>query len=175
MSLFSTLVPLPQADVIAILDSDGNQILDYSSAIAVDVNESSNFLTHPVENNFVISDGKVINPIVISYDIFFDSENYNRGYDDIKFLYLASERLTIQTRTSEYPDMVITAMPHREDSEVFDALVINIQLEEAIQTSTVIEEIPQDQRTQNRGRIQPEEASPEDTQSGSVAFNAFFG
>lgn len=57
------------------------------------------------------------------------------GYRDtharIKAAYEEARLLTIQTKTSTYPNMVITALPHEETTDYWDVILVNLKLEEA--------------------------------------------
>lgn len=173
MSLLNTLVPLPQADVIAILDDEGNQILTDGHAMSVDLVENSTLFSHPVETNFVITDGKVVDPVIATFTILFEGDLYKKGYDDIKSLFLSSARLALQTRTGTYENMILESIPHEETPEVFDSIIMRLSLKEALTFSTVIVDAPVS--TQDRGQIQPGAPEPTDAESGSLAFRSIFG
>lgn len=94
------------------------------------VHETSKVMDYPVETGAILSDHHVINPIGIDVVVFISSENYASTYQEIRAAYLAATALTVQTRTGIYRNMIVAAMPHSEDAEMFDAINMFLSMRE---------------------------------------------
>ena len=174
MTLLSTLIPLPSDDVISILDEDGNQLIENARPISVSVNRDSKKFIHPLETNAVRADHKIITPVEITMRVILEAENYEDTYQEIGSLFRDSTEVLIQTKADTFDRMILERMPHTEDPSLFDAISMDLRFGETLIGNTVILEVDDSFTTTNRGQLQPSEASPDQTNQGSLLYNAFF-
>ncbi len=124
---------LGSVDTVAIFDSTTlQQVLQEGRPMVADIRETSMVMSHPVETGTILSDNHIINPIEIQMIMFVPSQSYNLIYGQLKQAFVAATSFTIQTRTGVYPNMIIADMPHREDSEMYDAIFIAIRFKEVL-------------------------------------------
>ena len=136
MPLLDLLVPNASADMVAVLDQDFNQLFGDARPMKAMVNESAEVMQHPVETGVKISDHVVFLPTEIELGVFLTSrgnvQDYRSVYQQIKQVYLSNQLITVQTRTDSYPSMLITAIPHDESGDMFDAVMVAIKLQQVI-------------------------------------------
>lgn len=162
-------------DIVAILDANGNPILTPVRAISVNVVRNSKKFTHPLENNAVTTDYKIIEPVRVEFSAIIQSEDYQETYNELERIFLSSEFLMIQTKARTFDNMIVVNMPHKEDTTTFDALQISILFEETQIARVETVDINEDFSTVNRGQVQPQESSEQQTRQGSAAFDLIFG
>ena len=114
----------------AIFNSKLVQVLKTAIPMKLSVKEPSNVPQHPLENGANISDHKIINPVEIDVTLFLNGKEYKSLYQQLRQLFLSSELLTIQTRTSTYKNMTILELPHDETAEMVDAIVTQVRFKE---------------------------------------------
>lgn len=120
-------------DVVGIFDSESlQQVFENARPIKAEVRETSMVMKHPVETGTMIADNHIINPIEINLSLFIGSEFYNSVYTQIRQAYIAGTSLSVQTRTGVYGNMIIADMPHTEDTDTFDAVIMALHLTEVI-------------------------------------------
>lgn len=118
-------------DVVGIFDmTTFNQLFTNARAIKAKVTEVAEVMTHPVEDGTSIVDHKVIKPIEIDLSVIINSEDYRNVYESIKTTFQNSTLLNVQTMATTYRSLIISAMPHDEDSAMYEALSIGIKLTE---------------------------------------------
>ena len=176
MSLNNTLTSTGAVDVFAILDSAGNQVIENGRPLQASIIRSSKKFTHPLENNATRADGKIITPVQISVSIIFQGGDYESGYRELERLFERSDSLMVRTKVRTFDNMIITDMPHKEDSAAYDAITVDIKLEETLLATVVI--LPANNpafSTVNRGQQQTQAANADQTSGGSFLFRQFFG
>ena len=164
----STLIPTSASDIVGVFDGQGNQVLENARPTGLSVNRSARKFTHPLENNASRADGKIILPNQITYGIVLQADEYEAAYAEIESYYLSSDELTIQTKVKSFDRMIIVDMPHDEDPQMFDAVVMSLTLEETQLGTTVIVANDPNFSTVNRGQLQPQEPSAEQDNQGSL-------
>ena len=175
MTLLSTLIPTAADDAVRIFNQNDDQILNNARPIGVTVNRDSLKFTHPLENNASRADGKIILPVQITYSVILQAGEYEAAYSEINRYFLSSEELTVQTRARSFGRMIVTAMPHREDSQLFDAIAVDISLEETQIATTQTVGNDEGFSTTDRGQVQPQTPSADQGSQGSLLFRGFFG
>lgn len=121
------------ADTVGIFDATTfEQLFSAGRPLAADVRETSTIMSYPTETGTVLSDHHIINPSEIIIPLFVTSANYNAVYGQIRQAFIAATKLSVQTRTGVYNNMVIADIPHREDAEMFNAIVVNVRFKEII-------------------------------------------
>lgn len=124
------------AQVIAILDANGNQLFTSAVNIGVSVVESKTFASHTLENKQVVVDDEFDNPASLTMQMILDPSNYIDVYKEIKAAYKAITNFTIQTRVDSYTNMYIETLPHEETPELFNTIAINLEFTEQLIVAT---------------------------------------
>ena len=123
---------LTSIDIIGVYDSGFDQVFQNARPLKATVRESSRPMEHPLENNQIITDYRIILPIEITLPVMITSLFYSDTYQEIKNLYLNAELLSVQTKTQLYPNMIIADLPHDESPEQFDAVPMTIRFKQVI-------------------------------------------
>ena len=163
-------------DVVAVLDSDLNQLFQLARPIKAVVVEDSKAMEHPVEDGSTITDHRVILPVEIELSFILASEEYRDVYQQIRELFYRADLLTVQTRTGSYPNMLITKMPHEETTDLADGTTLAMTLRETIiveaQFSDAKVRRAPDSKTVPRGEQQPK-TSAQESRKGSILSGIF--
>lgn len=117
-------------DRVAVLDSNFTQVFPNARPLKATVRENSRLLDHPIETGQVITDYSIVLPIEIELPIIMEALYYADTYQQIRALYSSKALLTVQTLTTNYPNMVIAEMPHDEKPEMFDAVSLLLKFRE---------------------------------------------
>lgn len=136
------------------------------------VKESAKLMSHPIENGTVITDHKVITPVIIDMDFMVEGYDYQRAYRNIQNAYKNGKMFQIQTRIGFYQNMVITAIPHEETPATYDLLSVNVTFMQVFIAKTQIGDnasAPKDTNTVTSGTIQGN--TPTATQTSTVRGN----
>lgn len=177
------MTPTAAQDVIGVFRNDNfAQVFDRARPIKAKVNEQAQVMSHPVEDGSTVTDFKVILPIEIELSMILSSFDYKSVYKTIKDLFQASTLLTVQTRSDTYKSMIISAMPHDEDADVFDSITLALKLTEVkfatVKTGKAPKvSSPKDKRnskTSNGGKQQPKEPNDSGRKS-SILYNVYKG
>lgn len=164
------MTPTAAQDVVGVFtQSSYSQVFEKARPIKAKVIELSSVMSHPVEDGSTVTDFKVILPIEIELSMILNSDDYKSVYQTIKDHFLKSTILTVQTKSGTYQNMIISAMPHDEDTEVFDSLTLAIKLVEVKFATFTTGKVPTvsepknkaDNKTQNNGKQQPTESKKE--------------
>ncbi len=120
-------------DVVGIFDGETlQQVFNDARPLKAEVKETSMVMSHPVETGVVLSDHHIINQTEINLSLIIKSEFYNSVYVQMRNSFIAADKLSVQTRTGVYNNMIIADMPHTEDTEIYDAIVMALKLREVI-------------------------------------------
>lgn len=114
-------------DKVCVLDAAFNQVFPDARPLQARVIERSQMFDHPIETGQIITDYSIVLPIEIDLPVIVQAGFYRNTYQQIRNLYLNKTLLTVQTNTTNYPNMVIAEMPHEERPELFDALPLTIK------------------------------------------------
>jgi len=136
------LLPTLGVDVVAVMDSSYKQIIQSARPIKASVNPNSKMFEHPQESGKSFVDQKIILPLEIELNMVLTGPEYRNTYAAIRKLFASSEQLTIKTRAASYSNMVITAFPHEENGDMWDAIPMSIRLREVKFYNTQIEKLP---------------------------------
>lgn len=129
----SLLRPTAAVDVVAVLGPGYSPLFALARPLAATVYEDAKLMEHPLEMGSVIADHIVIQPMEIDMPCMVVGETeYRNTYAAIKSAFISGTLLTVVTRTGVYTDMVITAMPHDERPQSFNAIEMNIRLRHAV-------------------------------------------
>lgn len=130
MSLTNTNNSSAASDVVAILDSKLNQVFPTARPVKAIVNEISKPMEHPVETGVIITDHRIILPIEIEISFILKPADYRSVYQQIKLLYTNAPFLTVQTKAATYKNMIISAIPHEENVELYNAIPLILRLKQ---------------------------------------------
>lgn len=122
--------PTAAQDVVGVFDNNFNQLFVDARAITASVKETVKLMKHPVELGAEITDHRVIEPIQIQLSMILTPETLTDTYDRIRVLKTFNQTVQVQTKTNYYPSMMLSAMPHKEDTEHFDTITIQLSFEE---------------------------------------------
>lgn len=164
------------ADVVCILDSSLRQVLATARPIKAVVKEEAEAMRHPLETGAKVIDHIVIQPITLELSLILSGDEYRQTYQTARELFHRGELLTVQTRTGSYPSMCITALPHEEGPDMYDATALALTLTEVqiveAQFSDAKVSNPADAKTVKRGQQQaPAPSSSE--RRGSILSGVF--
>jgi hypothetical protein len=165
-SILDTLIPQFASDSVAVYSQDFTQVFPRARAIKAVVKEEAKVMEHPVESGAIITDHRIILPIEIELSMILQSADYQDTYRAIKQFYLNATLLVVQTKSGVYTNQLIASMPHEEDPEQYDALVLALKLK---QVQIVTEQFkltpkaPANRSTVNRGTQQTTPVPPQTT------------
>lgn len=150
-------------DVVGIYDTESfTQQFVQARPVRARVNETSRMMDYPVETGTILTDHHIINQREIELSLIVPSEFYISTYAQIRNAFLTAQLLTVQTKASVYPNMVIQAMPHEENPDMYDAITVALRLKEILfvmpnsiaapsQPAYYSPSLPQYENTQPRG------------------------
>lgn len=127
------LTSISNVDVVAVLDQESlQQIFPNARPLEAEVRETARVMDYPVETGAILSDHRVINPTEINIPFLISQDYYSSAYEAIRNAWLNATKLSVQTRTGTYRNMIISDIPHREDAEQANAITIFVRLREVI-------------------------------------------
>jgi hypothetical protein len=167
MGLLDIRLPNASADVVAVFDQNFRQVFSGARPMKAEVKETAKLMEHPVETGVTITDHRIIDPIEIQILFHVGTDQYRSIYEEIKKYFNNATLLTVQTRTSNYANMLIQELPHGEVPEVFDAIVMNLSFKEVLFVEAQFSTLPA------KKVANPANASTKDRgQLNGVALNA---
>jgi hypothetical protein len=134
-SALSNLAGLLQgnnADTVGIFNANLQQVFLQARPLKAEIKETSQVMTHPVETGVIVADNHIINPIEINILLFINAQNYSAMYGQIKQAYVSGSLFSVQTRTGVYQNMVIADMPHTEDAEIYNGVLIGLHMKQVL-------------------------------------------
>ena len=139
--------------IVGIFDNETfEQMFVNAGIINSDINNSSQVISHPLEDGSKTSDHQVYNLIKISMTVRLSDNDFVSTHQSISKSYNNSVKHTIQTKVNVYKNMVIESMPHSETSE--SGVVMNISFVEfksAATASTYVPKYASDSNSVDRG------------------------
>lgn len=130
LNILSTLIPSFAVDTVAVFTQDFQQVFKEARAIKAVVKEEAKVMEHPVETGAIITDHRIILPVEIQLSMILLPDSYQDVYKVIRQYYLNSTLLVVQTRSGIYTNQLISSMPHEEDPDQYDVLVLALGLKE---------------------------------------------
>jgi hypothetical protein len=151
-------------DVVCVLNASLAQVFEKARPMKASVKRDSKPMEHPLETGATVTDHRIVLPTEIELSLILAGEDdYRTTYRQIADLFLKGELLTVQTRVDTFTNVVIQTMPHDEDPEHFDAVLLALRLREVqyvdARFTTVKVKHKKDSRTVKRGEQQPQDAS----------------
>lgn len=165
-------------DVVAILGPGYAPLFAQARPLSATVYEDARLMEHPLEMGSVIADHIVIEPLEIEMACVVTGElAYRSTYAALKAAFTSGTLLTVATRTGSYPSMVITAMPHQERPQSFDAIELNIRLRHAVfvqpQSRAMTTAEVQDAKQSSTTPRGAQQTTPASTPRADAAGNAY--
>jgi len=157
--IIGSIIPSSALDVVGVYNQNYVQVFSEARPLKAVVKEASKVMEQPLETGATIVYHSIILPIEIELSLILNSAGYLNVYQQIKQLYLSRELLIVQTKTGEYINQVIQSMPHEEDPDRFDAVIVALKLKETlfaitqIQTVPIAPRNPTDNNTVQRGGV----------------------
>lgn len=124
------------AEVIAILNENGEQLFSNAVNIGVSVAPSKTFARHSIENKQVVIDDQFDNPTSLSMRMILDPSDYVDVYKEIKAAYTSVTNFTIQTKVDLYENMYLESLPHEEDPSMFNTIAMTLEFTEQLITAS---------------------------------------
>lgn len=127
------LTGIARGNIINVFTQNGfTPIFANAIPMRASVRETSRVMEYPVETGATLSDHHIINPINIELQMLVAAANYSSTYGQIRNAFINATALSVQTRTGIYKNLIIADMPHDENPDMFDAIMISLHLREAI-------------------------------------------
>lgn len=119
-------------DVVGIYDTELQPLFIDLQYMRADIRESSQVMRHPVETGTMIADNHIINQVEMNISVMIKSQFYTSTYNQIKQAFVAGTSLIVQTRTGVQANMIIADMPHTENPDIYDGVVMHLHLIEVL-------------------------------------------
>lgn len=130
ISRLDTLLPTDKKHQVAVFDQNFNPVFPQALFMKATVKEEAKVMEHPVESGAIITDHRIILPVEIELSVMLEFADRQDTYRIIRQLYLNSTLLVVQTNTGIYENQLIASMPHDEDPDYYNVIVIAIKLKQ---------------------------------------------
>ncbi len=159
-------------------------ILQNAKIMEVSVASSQELMDQPIEKGATITDFTIKKPKVFEVAFVLSAVSYLSDYLLIKQLYENNTYLILQTTVDTYKQLLIQAMPYKENGEMIQSLRISLTLREVQTVEPSYSPAPAEdntpkqaqlQNTTNRGNVQPKNPSDTQAQKGNSALLNLFG
>lgn len=173
-----TFISTAATDVVGVYKQDTLvQVFSKARPIKAEIKEEAKVMEHPLEDGSTVVDHRIILPVEIELSLVLLYGEYREVYQEIKQIYLNGDLLSAHTKTSVYNNLIIAALPHQEDADMFDAVALALKLREVqfVQTksSAIVPLKPKNKATVDRGTQQPKPATKQEADEGTVLFRLF--
>lgn len=175
-TVLHSFIPSFAVDVVGVYTQDFNQIFSDARPVKAVIKEDSSLMEHPLEKGALTTDHRIILPVEIELFVLLTPSTFKATYDLIKQYFLKGTLLKVQTKTGVYDNQLIKAMPHEEDPEIFDTVILSIALKEVLFTTPQFGIVPRratQGSTVSRGNLQPKAATAEQTDEASKLIKGY--
>lgn len=131
-NILQSLIPTFGGKTIFVTLQSGEEVFPNAKFLKAEVNPESRPMEHPVESGSIITDHRIILPTEIELSAVLSSNDYKDVYKQIASLFFQGTLLTVQCRAGTFTNQLIQAIPHTEDAEQYDAIVISIKLKQVL-------------------------------------------
>jgi hypothetical protein len=165
-NLVNSLLSFFGVDVVGVFDNDTfEQLFITARPMKANVTRQQKIMDHPIESGAIVSDFAIILPVEIELSMLLTGQQYTAMYQEISTYFNTQQLVSIQTKATVFPNMMIQAMPHEETPEMFDVLPLALKFRE-VQMVTVqyqalpptAVQTPTDTSTVQRGTQQPQQS-----------------
>src|SRR5665213_234892 len=131
-NIIRSLIPTFGGKTVFVTDQKGNEVFPQAQSLKVEVKPESMPMEHPVESGATITDHRIIKPIEIEMSMVLSSEDYQDVYKQIVTNYTNATLLIVHCRAGIFPNQLIQGIPHTEDSDQYDAIVLTLKLKQVL-------------------------------------------
>lgn len=173
----NNLIPGSFADVVALYDSNFNQILSNARPLKASIKRDVKEMVHPLESGEQVIDHRIINAVEIEFGMILPSSNAHETYQQILQYFLNSVEIIVQTRADTYPNQFMISMPHEENTDYYDSYYLVLKTKQILYaTSTIVTtpKNPNNRNTVSKGTVQTETPSSANTVKASTAYKLVY-
>lgn len=105
------------------------------SYLSAEANITSDLCEHPIETGTVVTDTAIINPMTATVRLSMPTAFYTRIYDQIYKYFTTKKKIMLQTKFAVYTDLVVQAMPYKNENQTIDRPEIELQLKQVIEVA----------------------------------------
>lgn len=131
-NIIDSILPTFGGKTVFVTDQAGNEVFAQAQSLKIDIKPESRPMEHPVESGATITDHRILLPIEIEMSMILSSSDYKDVYKEIASLYAQGTLLIVQARSGTYTNQLIQGIPHFEDAEQFNAIVLTLRLKQVI-------------------------------------------
>ena len=135
-NILQSLIPSFGGKTIFVTNQAGDEVFSNARFLKAEVTPESRPMEHPVESGAIITDHRIILPIEIELSAVLSSGDYKDVYKQIATLYANGTLLIVQCRAGTFTNQLIKSIPHTEDAEQYDAIVMSIKLKQVLIAQT---------------------------------------
>lgn len=131
-NILQSLIPSFGGKTVFVTNQAGEEVFPKAQFLKAEVSPESRPMEHPVESGATITDHRILLPIEIELSTVLSSEDYKDVYKQIVAFYTQGTLLTVQCRAGTFTNQLIQAIPHTEDAEQYDAIVLSLKLKQVL-------------------------------------------
>ena len=135
-NILQSLIPFFGGKAVLVSDQSGKEVFPAAKFLKVEVKPESRPMEHPVESGATITDHRIILPIEIELSTILSSGDYKDVYKQIVGFYTNGTLLTVQCRAGTFTNQLIQAIPHTEDADQYDAIVLSLKMKQVLIATT---------------------------------------
>lgn len=131
-NILQSLIPSFGGKTIFVTNQAGEEVFPNAQFLKAEISPESRPMEHPVESGATITDHRIILPTEIELSTILSTEDYKDVYKQISSLYYQGTLLTVQCRAGTFTNQLIQGIPHTEDAEQYDAIVLSLKLKQVL-------------------------------------------
>lgn len=135
-NILQSLIPTFGGKTVLVTMQDGTEVFPRAQFTKAEIKPESMPMEHPVESGATITDHRILKPIEIELSTVLSKEDYKAVYKEISSLYVNGTLLIVQSRAGTFTNQLIQAIPHTEDAEQYDAIVMALKLKQVLIATT---------------------------------------
>lgn len=135
-NILQSLIPSFGGKTVFVVNQAGEEVFPNAKFLKVEVKPESRPMEHPVESGATITDHRILLPIEIELSTILSSGDYKDVYKQIVGFYTNGTLLTVQCRAGTFTNQLIQAIPHTEDADQYDAIVLSLKLKQVLIATT---------------------------------------
>ena len=131
-NILQSIIPSFGGKTVFVTDQSGKEVFPNAQFLKAEISPESKPMEHPVESGATITDHRILLPIEIELSTILSTEDYKDVYKQIVSLYTQGTLLIVQCRAGTFNNQLIQAIPHTEDAEQYDAIVLSLKLKQVL-------------------------------------------
>ena len=170
-NLLSQYLATESQDVTGVFTQSFTQVFRAARPIKAAITPKQDLMKQPLETGATIVDHKVIQPIEAELSLIIPHNQARNTLQEIKQLWSDGTLLIVQTPGDVYDNMVIEALPHEFNADMYNAVAIALKLTQvqyATTTTKIVPRNPVNNSTVDRGTQQTTDPSEK---KNSAAFD----